>query len=92
MARVLDFSPSTGPNSRIGTRLAKEEAITLEGTVIEALPNARFRVEVEGGHMVLAHVSGKMRKFYIRILPGDTVTVEVSPYDLTRGRITYRGR
>ena len=92
MARVLDFSPSTGPNSRTGTRLAKEEAITLEGTVIEALPNARFRVEVEGGHMVLAHVSGKMRKFYIRILPGDTVTVEVSPYDLTRGRITYRGR
>ncbi|MEE2886808.1 MAG: translation initiation factor IF-1 [Planctomycetota bacterium] len=72
--------------------MAKEEAITLEGTVIEALPNARFRVEVEGGHMVLAHVSGKMRKFYIRILPGDTVTVEVSPYDLTRGRITYRGR
>lgn len=72
--------------------MAKEEAITLEGTVIEALPNARFRVEIEGGHMVLAHVSGKMRKFYIRILPGDTVTVEVSPYDLTRGRITYRGR
>ncbi len=72
--------------------MAKEEAITLEGTVIEALPNARFRVEIEGGHIVLAHVSGKMRKFYIRILPGDTVTVEVSPYDLTRGRITYRGR
>ena len=72
--------------------MAKEEAITLEGTVIEALPNARFRVEIEGGHVVLAHVSGKMRKFYIRILPGDTVTVEVSPYDLTRGRITYRGR
>jgi translation initiation factor IF-1 len=72
--------------------LAKEEAITLDGTVIEALPNARFRVEIEGGHIVLAHVSGKMRKFYIRILPGDTVTVEVSPYDLTRGRITYRGR
>jgi translation initiation factor IF-1 len=72
--------------------LVKEEAITLDGTVIEALPNARFRVEIEGGHIVLAHVSGKMRKFYIRILPGDTVTVEVSPYDLTRGRITYRGR
>lgn len=92
MACLLDFSRSTGPHSRAGTRLAKEEAITLEGTVIEALPNARFRVEIEGGHMVLAHVSGKMRKFYIRILPGDTVTVEVSPYDLTRGRITYRGR
>lgn len=72
--------------------MVKEEAITLDGTVIEALPNARFRVEIEGGHIVLAHVSGKMRKFYIRILPGDTVTVEVSPYDLTRGRITYRGR
>lgn len=72
--------------------LAKEEAITLEGTVVEALPNARFRVEVEGGHIVLAHVSGKMRKYYIRILPGDKVTIEVSPYDLTRGRITYRER
>jgi translation initiation factor IF-1 len=73
-------------------RLAKEEAITLEGTVIEALPNARFKIEIEGGHQVLAHVSGKMRKYYIRILPGDRVTVEVSPYDLTRGRITYRER
>jgi translation initiation factor IF-1 len=72
--------------------VAKEEAITLEGIVLEALPNARFRVEVEGGHVVLAHVSGKMRKFYIRILPGDKVTIEVSPYDLTRGRITYRER
>lgn len=72
--------------------MAKEEAITLEGTVVEALPNARFKIEIEGGHLVLAHVSGKMRKYYIRILPGDRVTVEVSPYDLTRGRITYRER
>ena len=72
--------------------MAKEESITLEGTVIEALPNARFRVEVDNGHRILAHVSGKMRKYYIRILPGDRVTVEVSPYDLTRGRITYRER
>ncbi len=72
--------------------MAKEESITLEGTVVEALPNARFRVEVESGHKILAHVSGKMRKFYIRILPGDRVTVEVSPYDLSRGRITYRER
>ena len=72
--------------------MAKEEAITLEGTVVEALPNARFKIEVDGGHHVLAHVSGKMRKYYIRILPGDRVTVEVSPYDLTRGRITYRER
>ena len=75
-----------------GGRVAKEESITLEGTVIEALPNARFRVEVDNGHKILAHVSGKMRKYYIRILPGDRVTVEVSPYDLTRGRITYRER
>jgi translation initiation factor IF-1 len=70
----------------------KEEAIVLEGKVIENLPNAMFRVETENGHQILAHVSGKMRKFYIRILPGDRVTVEVSPYDLTRGRITYRGK
>ncbi|MFN3202667.1 MAG: translation initiation factor IF-1 [Bradymonadia bacterium] len=72
--------------------MAKEEAITVEGTVIEPLPNAMFRVELENGHKILAHVSGKMRKFFIRILPGDKVTVEVSPYDLTRGRITYRAR
>ncbi|HPF35203.1 translation initiation factor IF-1 [bacterium] len=70
--------------------MAKEEGITVEGTVTEALPNAMFRVELENGHMVLAHVSGKMRMHFIRILPGDKVTVELSPYDLTRGRITYR--
>lgn len=62
----------------------------MEGTVIEPLPNAMFRVELENGHKVLAHVSGKIRMHYIRILPGDRVTVELSPYDLTRGRITYR--
>ncbi len=72
--------------------MAKEEGITVEGTVIEPLPNAMFRVELENGHRVLAHVSGKMRKFFIRILPGDKVTVELPPYDLTRGRITYRAR
>tara|TARA_B100000900_G_C20137791_1_gene536694 strand:+ start:376 stop:594 length:219 start_codon:yes stop_codon:yes gene_type:complete len=72
--------------------VAKEEGIVVEGTVIEPLPNAMFRVELENGHKVLAHVSGKMRKFFIRILPGDQVTVELSPYDLTRGRITYRAR
>ena len=72
--------------------MPKEEAITVEGTVVEPLPNAMFRVELENGHKVLAHVSGKMRKFFIRILPGDKVTVELSPYDLTRGRITYRAR
>lgn len=70
--------------------MAKEEAISVEGTVIEALPNASFRVELENKHVVLAHVSGKMRMNFIRILPGDRVTIELSPYDLNRGRITYR--
>lgn len=68
----------------------REDAIELEGTVVEPLPNAMFRVELENGHRVLAHISGKMRMHYIRILPGDKVVVELSPYDLTRGRITYR--
>ena len=68
----------------------KEEAIEMEGVVVEPLPNAMFRVELDNGHKVLAHISGKMRMHYIRILPGDKVTVELSPYDLTRGRITYR--
>jgi len=70
--------------------VAKEEAIEVEGTVIEPLPNAMFRVELDNGHKVLAHISGKMRMHYIRILPGDKVVVELSPYDLTRGRITFR--
>ncbi len=68
----------------------KEEAIEVEGTVVEPLPNAMFRVELETGHKVLAHISGKMRMHFIRILPGDKVIVELSPYDLSRGRITYR--
>jgi translation initiation factor IF-1 len=68
----------------------KEDAIEVEGTVVEPLPNAMFRVELDNGHKVLAHVSGKMRMNFIRILPGDKVKVELSPYDLTRGRITYR--
>ena len=68
----------------------KEGAIEVEGTVVEAFPNARFQVELQNGHKVLAHVSGKIRRHFIRILPGDKVTVELSPYDLTRGRITYR--
>lgn len=68
----------------------KEEAIEVEGVVTETLPNAMFRVELESGHKVLAHISGKMRMHYIRILPGDRVKVELSPYDLTRGRIIYR--
>jgi len=71
--------------------MAKEEAIVLEGKVVESMPNAVFKVELETGHTVLAHISGKMRVHYIRILPGDTVVVELSPYDLTRGRIIYRG-
>jgi translation initiation factor IF-1 len=70
--------------------LAKEEGIKVEGTVVEPLPNAMFRVELENGHKVLAHISGKMRMHFIKILPGDKVTVELSPYDLTRGRIVYR--
>lgn len=71
--------------------MAKEEKIEVDGKVLEALPNAMFRVEIEGGHKILAHISGKMRMHYIRILPGDTVRVEMSPYDLNRGRIIYRG-
>jgi len=71
--------------------MAKEEPITVEAIVTEALPNARFRAKLESGHEILAHVSGKMRMHYIRILPGDKITVEMSPYDLTKGRITCRG-
>lgn len=70
--------------------MAKEDAIEVQGTIKETLPNAMFRVELENGHKVLAHISGKMRMHYIKILPGDRVTVELSPYDLTRGRIVYR--
>lgn len=72
--------------------MPKEENIQVEGRVLEALPNAMFRVELENGHRVLAHVAGKMRMHFIRILPGDKVTMELSPYDLTRGRITFRIR
>ncbi len=70
--------------------MSKEEAIEVEGTVLEPLPNAMFRVELENGHKILAHISGKMRMHFIRILVGDKVKVQLSPYDLTRGRITYR--
>ncbi len=70
--------------------MSKEESIEMEGTVLEPLPNAMFRVELENGHKVLAHISGKMRMHFIRILSGDKVKVQLSPYDLTRGRITYR--
>lgn len=70
----------------------KEESIEVVGTVVEPLPNAMFRVQLENGHRILAHISGKMRMHFIKILPGDMVTVELSPYDLTRGRITYRAK
>lgn len=70
--------------------MAKEDMIEIEGTVLETLPNAMFKVQLENGHEILAHVSGKIRMNYIRILPGDKVTIEMSPYDLSRGRITYR--
>ena len=72
--------------------MAKEDHIEMEGTVIETLPNTMFRVELENGHVVTAHISGKMRKHYIRILTGDKVTVQLTPYDLSKGRITYRSR
>jgi translation initiation factor IF-1 len=70
--------------------MAKEDSIEVQGTVLETLPNAMFRVQMENGHKILAHISGKMRMHFIKILPGDKVTVELTPYDLTRGRITYR--
>jgi translation initiation factor IF-1 len=72
--------------------MAKEDAIQMEGRVVETLPNTTFRVQLQNGHIVTAHISGKMRKHYIRILTGDSVTVEMTPYDLTKGRIVYRGR
>ena len=70
--------------------MAKEESIELDGEVVDTLPNTTFKVKLENGHTINAHISGKMRKYFIRIMPGDKVTVELSPYDLTRGRITYR--
>ncbi len=83
MGRTCSLKESVIPKS-------KEDAIVLEGKVVESLPNAMFKVELENGHSVLGHISGKMRRHYIRILPGDKVQVELTPYDLTRGRITYR--
>ena len=75
-----------------GDILAKEDVIEVEGTVVESLPNTNFKVELENGHQVLAHISGKLRMNYIKILPGDKVKLELSPYDLTRGRITWRAK
>ena len=79
-----------GPKGRREYHMAKQKGIPVEGKVVEALPNAMFRVELENRHIVLCHVSGKMRMHFIRILPGDRVALELSPYDLSRGRITYR--
>ena len=76
----------------MGNIMAKEEALEVEGVVIETLPNAMFRVELKNGHRILAHISGKMRMHFIKILPGDNVLVELSPYDLKRGRIVYRNK
>jgi translation initiation factor IF-1 len=80
------------PAKQASDSLAKEDAIQMEGTVMETLPNTTFRVELENGHVVTAHISGKMRKNYIRILKGDNVTIELTPYDLSKGRIVYRAR
>ena len=83
---------STESDNKEGQYLAKEDVIEIQGTIKETLPNAMFKVELENGAEILAHVSGKIRMHYIRILPGDKVTVEMSPYDLTRGRITWRSK
>ncbi len=92
----LDTQRARMHNSRafgsLAECMAKEEAIQMEGEVVETLPNTTFRVQLKNGHVVTAHISGKMRKNYIRILTGDQVTVEMTPYDLTKGRIIYRGR
>ena len=79
-------------NSKEVISLAKDDVMELEGTVVETLPNAMFKVELENGHQILAHISGKLRMNFIKILPGDKVTIEMSPYDLTRGRITWRSK
>jgi translation initiation factor IF-1 len=80
------------PTSNEGRKMAKEDMLEIQGKVIETLPNTTFRVELDNGHIVTAHISGKMRKNYIRILTGDRVTVQLTPYDLTKGRIVYRGK
>ena len=87
--RLVQKANSCARSDRL---MAKEDIIQMEGTVIDTLPNTTFRVELENGHVVTAHISGKMRKHYIRILTGDKVTVELTPYDLSKGRITYRAR
>ena len=100
LKEFLQFAPNWGKMARskwpltllFEALMAKEDQIEMEGTIVETLPNTMFRVELENGHVVTAHISGKMRKHYIRILTGDKVKVEMTPYDLTKGRITYRAR
>jgi len=92
IARATRFVLQFAPREAVKGGMAKEDAIQMEGEVIETLPNTTFRVKLKNGHVVTAHISGKMRKNYIRILTGDAVTVEMTPYDLTKGRIIYRGR
>jgi translation initiation factor IF-1 len=94
---AVELAAKLGQNARLFKsedccRMAKEDQIEMEGEVIDTLPNTTFRVQLENGHVVTAHISGKMRKNYIRILTGDKVRVELTPYDLTKGRITYRAR
>lgn len=93
---AASYAPRRRPGGRATTlieaRVAKEEGIEMEGTIVETLPNTLFRVELDNGHVITAHISGKMRKNYIRILTGDRVTVQITPYDLTKGRITFRAR
>ena len=92
MAGISQSTRAMRPSAVCEAALPKEDHIEMEGTVTDTLPNTMFRVELENGHVVTAHISGKMRKNYIRILTGDTVTVELTPYDLSKGRITYRAR
>jgi len=91
--RVCSRKPTSGLDLRIlNTAMAKEDVIQMQGEVLETLPNAMFQVKLENGHVVLGHISGKMRMHYIRILPGDKVTVELTPYDLTKARIVFRAK
>lgn len=89
---IRKFLQSHDMNKEVWDLMSKEDVIEMQGTVLEALPNAMFEVELESGHKILAHISGKLRMNFIKILPGDKVTVELSPYDLTRGRITWRAK
>src|SRR4051794_28159464 len=88
----FDHRPCAGPGRHRESCVAKEEPIRTEGRIVEALPNTQFMVELESGHRILAHIAGKMRKNFIRIVPGDRVKIEITPYDLTKGRIVYRER